>query len=66
MNQITIDLLNCLSFFLGEHTYNVAKYNKCICVVFLIVINIMKMVDILSEAFQNIYICTGKLFKANF
>lgn len=66
MNPIIINLLNCLSSFLGIHIYNVAKYNKCNCVVFLIVINIMKMVDSLSEAFQNTYTSIGKLYKANF
>lgn len=66
MNPITINLLNCLSSFWGVHIYNVAKYNNCNCVVFLIVINIMKMVDSLSEAFQNMYTSIRKLYKANF
>lgn len=66
MNPITINLLNCLSSFLDVHIYNVAKYNKCNCVIFLIVINIMQMVDSLSEDFQNTYTGIEKLYTAIF
>lgn len=66
MNPITINLLNCLSSFWDVHIYSVAKYNKCNCVVFLIVINIIKTVDSLSEASQNMYTSIRKLYKANF
>lgn len=66
LNPITINLLNCLSSVLDVRIYNLTKYNKCSCLVFLIVISVMKMVDSLSKVFQTLYTSIEKLYKARF